>query len=101
MLRTPVLDPLIRPGPLEPGLGRDHEAFRIRVQRLSNESFCHLRAIGVRGVEQVYTELESTMQNRKGFFVVFGLAPDAFSGEPHSAETEAIDLEVAADSEHG
>jgi len=92
---TAVLDPFVRPGALEPALGRDHQSW-IGVQRLGNELFGDEGSVGVGGVEEVDPQLHGALQHAHGLFGVLGRAPDALAGEPHRAEPHAVDGQVAA-----
>src|SRR2546430_6164312 len=47
------------PGPVEPGLGRDHKPLRVRGERFGNEPLAHLRPVGVGG-DRKSTRLNSS-----------------------------------------
>src|SRR5439155_16239124 len=99
VLRSPIGLPLVGPGALEAGLGRDHEPLRVGVERFGNEPLAHLGAVGVRGIDQVDTELEGAAQHGDRFACVARLAPDPLAGEPHGAEAEAVNGQLAAQEE--
>ena len=87
------------PGAVEAALGRDHEVVGIGVQRLGDQLLADLGPVGVGGVDQVDAELDDPAQHALGPVAVGRLAPDPVAGDPHRAEAEAVDLEVAADLE--
>ena len=60
------------------------------MQRLAEELLGHARAVGVRGVEQVDTELDGAAQHGDGGFPVCGRSPYSGTGELHGSEAEAV-----------
>ena len=91
--------PFVGPGAQQTGLGRDDDAVGIRVQRLADQFLGYVRAVGVRGVDEVDAEFDGAAQNADAFVAVGGRAPDALTGQAHGAESQAVDGEVAADGE--
>ena len=77
------------------------EPVRIRVQRLADQFLGDVRAVGVRGVDEVDAELDEAAQHADAFVGVGRRAPDALARQAHRAESEAVDGEVAADGEGG
>ena len=55
--------------------------------------------VGVGGVDEVDAELDRAAQDRLRLVAVGGRAPDAGAGDPHRAEAEAVDGQVAADTD--
>ena len=99
-LGAAVARPLARAGAAQAALGRDHEVVRVRVQRLGDQVLADLGPVGVGGVDQVDAELDRRgAAPRLRLVGVVGRAPDAVAGDPHRAEAEPADLEVAADRE--
>ena len=88
-----------RTGPLQPALGRDHQALRIGVERLGDQLFADVRPVRVRRIDQVDAQLERPPQHRQRFRVVRRWSPDALAGDAHRAEAQPIDRQVAADGE--
>ena len=58
---------LRRPLPRDSALGGDHQARRIRVQRLGDQPLGNLRPVGVGGIDQVDAQLDGAAQNAAGF----------------------------------
>jgi hypothetical protein len=50
VLRPPVGIPRVPRRPHEPALRPDHQAGRVRIQRLGDQRFVHLRPVAVGGV---------------------------------------------------
>ncbi len=71
----------------------------IRPQRLGDQVLGHLGAVRVGGVDQVDAALDEVAEQRAGGGRIGRFAPDAGAGDPHRAEAEAPDLEVAAEEE--
>ena len=97
IFRAAVRDPRARPWPCQATLGRDHQVIRIWVQRLGDQPLADLGPIGVGGIDEVDAEIDRAAEHALAFLPVSRLAPDAFAGQPHSAEAEAVDGEVTAD----
>ena len=81
-----------------PGLGRDDQAV-VGMQRLADDLLGDVRAVGVGGVDEVDAEFDRAPQHADRFVAVGGRAPNALAGEAHGAEAEAVDGEIAAESE--
>ena len=62
------------------------------MQRLFDELLADERAVGVRGVDEIDAELDGTLEHADGLRRIFGLAPDAGTGDLHGSEAEAVDL---------
>src|SRR5206468_3208430 len=58
-----------------------------------------MRAVRLRRVDEVHAELDGAAEHRQRFGAVARRTPDAFAGDPHRAETEAANIEVAAEGE--
>ena len=71
------------------------------MQRLGDEPLGDVRAVAIGGVDEVDPELERALEHRDRGIVVARRAPDALARDPHRAEAEAVDLDVATDREHG
>src|SRR5207248_271142 len=99
VLGSPVRLPLVGPGTLEARLGCDHEPPRVGVERLGDEPLAHLGAVGVGRIDEVDTELDGPVQHGDRFAWVARLAPNAPAGEPHGAEAETVDGQLAAQEE--
>jgi hypothetical protein len=88
--------PLSRTGALEAAFGRDHEIIWVRVERLTDELLADVGPVGVGGVDEVDAELDRAAQHRLRLVAVSGRAPDTVTGDPHGAEAQAVDRQVAA-----
>ncbi len=93
---TPDWKPLVLSLPGQSGLGRDHDSAGVGRERLADESLAHFGAVGVGGVDEVYAELDGTLEHLLCLLSVPGFAPDSFSGKTHCAVSQAVDGEIAA-----
>jgi hypothetical protein len=89
--------PVAGPAAAQACLRRDHEAFRIRVERVGDQPLAHVGAVGVGRVDEGDAELERTLEEPLRLFGVLRLAPDSAPGERHRAEADAADRKVAAE----
>src|SRR6516165_6441759 len=94
-----VRDPLAGTWPGISAFRSDHKSFRVRMQRFGDEQLARLRSVCVRSVDQINAEFDRAFQNFDRVRAVRRPTPNAFTGDPHGAETESIDLRVAADFE--
>src|ERR1700686_1863658 len=69
------------------------------MQRLSNNFFTHAGTIGVRGVDEIDSQLDSTTQNPNGLRPICGLAPNSISRDAHRAESKARNAKITSDQE--
>ena len=95
--RVAVGVPFVRPAAGKATLRGDHQPLRVRRKRLADQVLVGLRAIRVRGIDEVDVELDGLAQHGHRVLVVGVGAPDALAGETHGAVAQAIDLEVGAD----
>src|SRR5262245_44041394 len=91
MLRTGIVRPLIRPWTIPATFGRDHQPLGIRRQRFGNQLFADVRAIGVRGIDEVDTQLCGTPKDGERSGAVLGWTPDTLTCNTHSSEAKAMD----------
>src|SRR5208282_5742033 len=91
VLGPAVFDPFVRAGPVESALGGDHQSRGIRVQGFRDDFFAHCRAVGIGGVDEVDAELDGAAKDLDALLAVGRLTPDAVAGDPHGAESEAVD----------
>src|ERR1700751_3252664 len=94
-----ILNPFVRSGAVEARLRRNHEPGRKWIQRFGDDFFTDRGAIGIGRVDKIDSEFDGAAQNSNCFVSVFRRAPDSFARESHGAVSEAVDGEVAADSE--
>src|SRR6266516_7392702 len=80
-------------------LGGDDEVVRIWMKRLRDELFAHLGSVGVRRVDQCDAELHGPTHDGDRLVVIARLSPNPLARDPHGAEAEAVDRQVAADGE--
>src|ERR1700730_19448456 len=62
MLGTAVLNPFVRPGPLETGFGCDQKIGRIWMERLSDETLGNSRPVRVGGVYEIDHQFHRAVQ---------------------------------------
>jgi hypothetical protein len=59
-----IVGPLVRAGAVPASLGRNHEPSRVREQRLGNQLFAYVWAVGIRGVNEMDIKLHGPAKNR-------------------------------------
>lgn len=69
------------------------------MQRLADKRVADEGVVGIRGVDEGDAELHRAAQDADGFVVVAGRSPEARTGQPHRAVAQAVDREIAAESE--
>src|SRR5882672_10109505 len=97
MFRPSVFNPLVRTRPLEATLRRDNDAFRIRIQSLSNDALADIGAVRVRRVNEIDPEFDGASHDANGLTPIRGFAPDSLAGEPHRAQSESSHEKIVAD----
>src|ERR1700690_34614 len=97
MLRPSALDPLVRARPVVAAFGGDYQSWRVGVQALRDDLFTHVRAVGVGGVDEVDAQFDGAPHDPDGLGPIRGFAPDPLAGQPHGAEAQPRDAEVASD----
>jgi hypothetical protein len=80
-------------------LGGDDRLAAIGMQRFLDQPFGDIGAVGIGRIDEVDAEFRQALQRADGFGMIGRLAPDALAGDAHGAETETIDLDIAADLE--
>ncbi len=75
-----------RPRANPAALGRDHQIFGIRRQRFCNQFFADVRAVGIRGVDEIYAQLNRPLQNSKRSRPVLWWSPNSRSGQTHRSD---------------
>ena len=98
VLGAPDRRPDVRAGAGEAALGGDGHAV-VRRERFADEVLADVRAVAVGGVDEVDAQLDGAAQDGAGGVEVRGRTPDAGAGDAHGTEAEAVDLEVAAETE--
>src|SRR4029077_19775263 len=99
VFRLSVFNPLVGTWVVKAALSRDHQPFRIRVQRLSYDFFTHAGTIGVRGVDEIDSQFDSAPQNTDGLSPICRLAPNSISRDSHRAESQARNAKISSDQE--
>jgi hypothetical protein len=99
VLGVPVFYPSAGTQPVKARFGGNHQIPWIRVESLSDDFFAHARTIGIRGVNEIDPQFDSPPQDSDGFWPVCRLAPNAFSSDPHGAESQPRDPKILADEE--
>src|ERR1700730_785877 len=97
MLGTAVLNPFVRPGPLETGFGCDQKIGRIWMERLSDETLGHSRPVGVGGVYEIDPQFHRALQHSDRLGMIGRFSPYARTGELHRAEAESANGNVTVD----
>ena len=82
----------------ESGLGGDQKPV-IGMQRLADQLFGNIRAIGIGGVDEIDAQLRKALQHAQGFRLIARRAPDARAGDLHGAEAQPVDRDLATDLE--
>jgi hypothetical protein len=77
-------------------LGRDHDAFGVRSQRLGDQLLAHVRTIGISRVYEVDAQLDGPAKNGERGVRVLGRPPDSVTGDAHRAEAETVDCHFTA-----
>ena len=67
------------------------------MERLADELLRHVRPVGIGSVDEVDAELRQALQRAYDLKLVFRRTPNAFPGDAHGAEAEAMDFDLAAD----
>lgn len=88
--------PLVRAGAQQTRLRRDDDPV-VGMQRLADQFFGHVRVGGVRGVDEVDSELCCPAQDSDALITVGRWAPAALTRQAHRAEAETIGGEVATE----
>jgi hypothetical protein len=99
VFRLSVFNPSVGTRAIKAALCGDHEPWRIGVQRLSYDFFTHAGTIGVRGVDEIDSQLDSAPQNPDSFGPVRRFAPNSISRDSHRAESQAGGTKIASDQE--
>src|SRR4029077_12600731 len=61
--------------------------------------FTHVRAIGVRGVDEIDSQFDSPPQDPDGLSAIRGLAPDSISRDSHCPESQPRNTQIISDQE--
>ena len=69
------------------------------MQRLGDQLLAYLRAVGLGRIDQIDAELDGAAEHGQRLFAIARRSEDAVAGDPHRAEAEAVDREIAADGE--
>src|SRR4030095_8213362 len=83
VLRPPVLHPLSRTGPGVTAFRRDHQSFRIRIQRLGNEELVRFRTVSIRGIDEIDAQFDRAPQNFLSVLTIRWPTPDPLARHPH------------------
>src|ERR1039457_7447511 len=97
MLGAAVLDPFVRPRPLETSFGRDQKIGRIWMQRLGDETLGNHRPVRVGGVDEIDSQLHCSSQDGNRLGMVSRFSPNAGAGELHRSVAQPANRNVAAD----
>ena len=90
--------PHVGPAAREAGLGGDDQPV-IGMQRLVDQLFGNIGAVGVGGINEVDAQLRQAFQHADRFVPVTRRAPDPATGNLHGAISQPVDDQVAADGE--
>src|SRR5205085_2630060 len=95
-LRASVRVPASGTGAIQSAFCRDHQAGRVGTQRLGDDLFADVRAVRLRGVNEIDAELDRAAQHGNALLAIFRRSPDAVAGQAHCAETETLHGEISA-----
>ena len=95
IFRPPERNPDVRAGAREPALGRDLN-LAVGRKRFAYQLFGKVRAVGVRGVDEVDAEIGQPAQRLQHLGAIGRRTPDSTADDAHRAEAETIDVEGAA-----
>ncbi len=76
-------------------LGGDHQSFGVGVEGFGDDLLAHVRAVGIRGIDEVDAEPDGLAHDLPRRFAIGRLAPDARARDPHPAEADPVDGKVA------
>src|ERR1700722_15028270 len=99
MVRPRITLPLTLARADESALGRDDEIRRIRIQRLRNDLFAHVWAIGIRGIDEIDTQLERAPQHPQRLAAISRRTPHARARQAHRTKAEPADAKITAEHE--
>src|SRR2546423_1035521 len=97
MFRATVLDPLVRPGGLKTGFGREQEVGRIGIRRLGDETLGTDGPVRVGGVNEIDSQLDCMSEDSDSLGMVARFPPDPSAGKLHRAKAKPANRDVAAD----
>lgn len=97
VLGTAERAPVTRARTGQPALGGDHQVLGVRMQRLADELLADERAVGIRGVDEVHTQLGGPAQHPHGLLGILRLPPHSGARQLHRTVAEPIDGQVAAE----
>src|SRR5690242_12495924 len=92
-----VVSPLARSGTIPASLCRDHEIFWVWEQCFRNQLLVHVRAVGIRRVDKIHTELHRPTQNRNCLSTIFRRTPNTLSCKAHRPKAEAVNGKLSAE----
>jgi len=88
-----------RPLPRDSAFGRDHQAVRIRVERLGDQPFGNLRPVSVGSIDQVDAQFDGVAQNAARFARILRFAPGSIADKAHRSIPEPVHGQVAVNLE--
>src|SRR5215475_2788832 len=95
MRRSRVMRPLLWSRALPPGLGGDHNTWRVRIQRLRDQFFIYIRTIRVGRIDEVHTQFHRTTKHRQRSLPILWRSPDSGPREAHRAISETVNRKLA------
>jgi hypothetical protein len=69
------------------------------MQRLTDQIFRNIGAVGVGGIDKIHADFRQPPQRAEDFGAILRLTPDAIAGDAHGAEAKPVNFDVAADLE--
>src|SRR5215472_3277675 len=94
MLGSTVGDPTVGPGAQEPAFGGHYQPWRIRIERLRDQSFTDPGAVRVGGVDKSDAFLDRPPPQRYCLRLIPRRAPDPRAGNAHCAKTNLSDWQL-------
>jgi hypothetical protein len=95
MFGAAVLDPFVRPGPLQAGFGRDQKVGWIGMERLGDETFGNIWPVGIGRVDEIDAHLHRSLKDGDCFGMIGRCSPDSGTRKLHRAEAESVNRDVA------
>src|SRR5205823_3863014 len=97
IFRTTIRDPTARAWASETAFGRNHQSFRIRMERFCDEKLARFGAVGIGRVDQVHAKIARAPQNFLCVLAIGRPTPDPLARYAHRAEAESIHGKIAAE----
>src|ERR1700730_5943410 len=95
IFRPAVRRPSPRSWPGQTALGRDHQSFGIRIERLRDEQFAYFRPVSIGRIDKVNAKLDRPAQNLPRVISIGRPTPYALPRQAHRAKAKPINRKIA------